>query len=266
MSTIHGNQIRTGTVPNSALTTDPLARTNHTGTQAQSTVTNLVSDLASKVNTSSVGQPNGVASLDGSGKVPASQLSVAGLHYAGTWNASTNTPSLVSSVGTAGYYYIVSVGNPTMNLDGILEVASGDWVIFSDTGVWQKIDTTDQVASVFGRSGSVTAQAGDYTATQITNTPAGNIAATTVQTALNELDTEKVAIADINVFEAPAGAVNGANTVYVSAYTLTAGRYLVMRNGVIQEISEDVSLSGGNTITFATAPMSGDKIRIFHIS
>lgn len=33
---------------------------------------------------------------------------------------------------------------------------------------------------------------GDYTASQITNVPAGNIAATDVQTALNELDTEKV--------------------------------------------------------------------------
>ena len=47
------------------------------------------------------------------------------------------------------------------------------------------------VTTVFGRSGAVTATAGDYTATQITNTPAGAIAATTVQAALNELDTEK---------------------------------------------------------------------------
>ena len=51
------------------------------------------------------------------------------------------------------------------------------------------------VSSVFGRTGAVTATAGDYTATQVTNTPAGNIAATTVQAALNELDTEKLAAA-----------------------------------------------------------------------
>lgn len=51
------------------------------------------------------------------------------------------------------------------------------------------------VVSVFGRTGAVTATAGDYTATQVTNTPAGNIAATTVQAAINELDTEKLAAA-----------------------------------------------------------------------
>lgn len=47
------------------------------------------------------------------------------------------------------------------------------------------------VSSVFTRTGAVVAASGDYTATQITNTPAGSIAATNVQTALNELDTEK---------------------------------------------------------------------------
>jgi hypothetical protein len=47
------------------------------------------------------------------------------------------------------------------------------------------------VTTVFGRNGVVAATAGDYTASQITNTPAGTIAATDVQTALNELATEK---------------------------------------------------------------------------
>lgn len=47
------------------------------------------------------------------------------------------------------------------------------------------------VSSVFTRTGAVTAQSGDYTGTQITNTPAGNIAATTAQAAINELDAEK---------------------------------------------------------------------------
>lgn len=51
------------------------------------------------------------------------------------------------------------------------------------------------VGSVFGRTGAITATAGDYTAAQVTNTPAGNIAATTVQAAINELDTEKLASA-----------------------------------------------------------------------
>ena len=54
------------------------------------------------------------------------------------------------------------------------------------------------VSSVFTRTGAVTATAGDYTATQVTNTPAGGIAATNVQTALNELDTEKATTASVD--------------------------------------------------------------------
>ena len=51
------------------------------------------------------GVANGVATLDTAGKVPISQIpdSVIGaLSYQGTWNASTNTPTLTSSVGTKG--------------------------------------------------------------------------------------------------------------------------------------------------------------------
>ena len=48
------------------------------------------------------------------------------------------------------------------------------------------------VTSVFGRTGAVVAANGDYTASQVTNVPAGNIAGATVQAAINELDTEKL--------------------------------------------------------------------------
>ena len=37
-----------GSIANTKLATDPLARANHTGTQAQSTITNLTTDLSSK--------------------------------------------------------------------------------------------------------------------------------------------------------------------------------------------------------------------------
>lgn len=60
------------------------------------------------------------------------------------------------------------------------------------------------VSSVFGRTGAVTAVSGDYTAGQITNTPAGGIAAITVQTAINELDTEKANLASPTFTGTPA--------------------------------------------------------------
>jgi hypothetical protein len=76
-----------------------------------------------------------------------------GSQYQGTWNASTNTPTLASGVGTKGYYYIVSVAGTT-NIDGITDWNLGDWIIFDGTA-WQQVDNTDAVVSVNGYTGAV---------------------------------------------------------------------------------------------------------------
>lgn len=100
------------------------------------------------------GVANGVATLDAGGKVPTSQIPQMGdLNYQGTWNATTNTPTLVSSSGTKGYYYVVSVAGNT-NLNGITDWAVGDWAVYNGS-VWQKIDNTDTVTSVNGYTGTV---------------------------------------------------------------------------------------------------------------
>ena len=76
-----------------------------------------------------------------------------GSTYKGSWNASTNTPTIVSGTGTTGDYYIVSVAGST-TIDGISSWDVGDWIIFNGS-VWQKIDNTDSVISVNGQVGSV---------------------------------------------------------------------------------------------------------------
>ena len=81
------------------------------------------------------------------------------VNYEGTWNASTNTPTLVSSVGTKGDYYVVSVTGST-NLNGITTWTQGDWAIFNGTA-WEKVDNTDLVTSVAGRTGAVTLTTAD---------------------------------------------------------------------------------------------------------
>ena len=104
--------------------------------------------------TKDAGAALGVATLDAGGKVPASQIPLQGdLNYQGTWNATTNSPTLTSSVGTKGYYYVVDVAGTT-NLNGITDWQVGDWAIFNGT-VWQKVDNTDAVTSVNGFTGAV---------------------------------------------------------------------------------------------------------------
>jgi hypothetical protein len=76
-----------------------------------------------------------------------------GLSYQGTWNASTNTPTLTSSVGTNGYYYVVATAGST-NLNGITDWQIGDWLLFNGS-VWQKIDQSNLVTSVNSQTGAV---------------------------------------------------------------------------------------------------------------
>ena len=106
--------------------------------------------------TTQKGVANGVATLDVGGKVPVSELPAAvlgALSYQGTWDASTNTPTLTSSVGTKGYYYVVSVAGNT-NLNGITDWLVGDWAVYNGS-IWQKVDNTETVTSVNGQTGAV---------------------------------------------------------------------------------------------------------------
>jgi hypothetical protein len=105
--------------------------------------------------TSEKGAPNGVATLNGSGVIPASQLDIQGaLDFQGLWNANTNTPTLTSGVGTKNNYYKVSVAGST-NLDGETDWQSGDLALFNGTA-WEKLDQTNAVTLVNGQSGVVT--------------------------------------------------------------------------------------------------------------
>ena len=83
-----------------------------------------------------------------------------GLNYQGAWNASTNSPTLASGVGTSGYYYVVSTAGST-NLDGITDWKAGDWLIYNGTA-WQKIDQSwaiaganDNITSMTGITGGI---------------------------------------------------------------------------------------------------------------
>ena len=86
-----------------------LDRANHTGSQAQSTVTNLTSDLAAKEPIASIGTNGHAAGPLSGGLIPLSQIPFASTAYLGLYNASTNTPAILNGTGTAGQFYIANV-------------------------------------------------------------------------------------------------------------------------------------------------------------
>jgi hypothetical protein len=84
----------------------------------------------------SIGIPQ--ITVDAQGRITAATvIATTSNSYQGTWNASTNSPTLTSSVGTLGYYYVVSTAGST-NLNGISTWAVGDWAVYNGSA-WQKV-------------------------------------------------------------------------------------------------------------------------------
>jgi hypothetical protein len=145
--------------------------TGTTAMTAAATIPNTDITGLGTASTKDAGAANGVATLDAGGKVPVSELPAAvlgALSYQGTWDAATNTPTLTSSVGTKGYYYVVSVAGNT-NLNGITDWLVGDWAVYNGT-VWQKVDNTETVTSVNGQTGAVVLTASSVGAVPTTRT------------------------------------------------------------------------------------------------
>lgn len=124
------------------------------------------------VTQSEVGAANGVASLDGSGKVPLSQLPATLMEFKGNWDPTTNTPTLVDGTGTTGFTYWVSAvfAGPVTGLNdpSMVNFQIGDLVIYNGT-TWVLVTPAAGVTSVNGAQGAVTVNAinqltGDVTA------------------------------------------------------------------------------------------------------
>lgn len=122
-----------------------------------------------------------------------------------------------------------------MSYDSALDAAAGGWLIIGGGG--------GAVDSVNGQTGTVVLDAGD-----IANTPAGGIAATDVQAALNELDTEKQSL--INSATALTDAASIDLTAIKHTLTTASGRtFTISYTG--DDITVEVTLNAASaTQTF----------------
>jgi len=144
-----------------------------TGSAAQPSFRSLViGDL------SFAGSASGVATLDGSGKVPLSQLPATLMEFKGSWNPNTNTPTLVDGTGTTGFTYWVSAADagPVSGLNdpSMTNFQLGDLVIYNGTA-WVLVTPAAGVQSVNGAQGAVVMSmatangfAGTYSGTALT--------------------------------------------------------------------------------------------------
>jgi hypothetical protein len=179
------------------------------------------------VNSVPLGAANGVATLDSGGKVPVSQLPSSVVTYLGTWNAATNTPTLVNGTGDAGDMYICNVAGTVNFGAGPVTFAVGDWVLYG-SGTWQKSN---------GQNGTVTSVgvSRDGDALSITGSPittAGTINIGFTGSNAQYINGE----GDLVTFPSLTGFVpyTGATTnVDLGIYSLSAGELNIKKNGTI---------------------------------
>lgn len=218
--------------------------------------------LVLKQNLSDKNQPNGYAGLDVDGKIISTLLP-----------SLVITETFVVASQAAMLALAAQQGDVAVRTD-----LNKSFILTNNTpsvlSSWQELLTpTDSVLSWNGRTGAVVPISGDYTATMITNTPAGGISAITVQAAINELDTEKANASSLASYVLKAGDVmSGTLTTsgalvasgdFTAAPTI-AGAYI----GIPSGLNPRITLANGNT--GATGAVSIDNsngtIRFLHSS
>jgi hypothetical protein len=165
------------------------------------TTTTLANTKVSKAGDSMTGVLT-LGSAASTGEMHFNELVASGTKYTGFKAPDTLSATLV---------YALPATSPT----------AGQVLSSSATGVlsWIAIPSAP-VTTVFGRTGAVVSAVGDYSASQVTNTAAGNIVATNAQTAINELDTEKQSIASLAA-DVRAIVLTGLSTATNAAITAT---------------------------------------------
>jgi trimeric autotransporter adhesin len=214
----------------------------------QTDVSNLTTDLAT-ANTA-------ITSLDNN------KVNRAGDSMSGNLQLTNGSELRLGDSDNSNYVGFVAPSALGTNLIWELPAADGSsgQVLATDGSgalYWVNPGTVAPVSSVFGRTGAVVAQSGDYSGSQITNTPAGDIAATDVQTALNELDVEKVSSARQVI--AGNGLTGGGDLSADRTFNIGQGEGIL-----VDATSVSVDING--TLMIANAIDATDEVLVFDAS
>jgi hypothetical protein len=237
----------------------------------------IQTQIDGKISSTEKGANNGVATLDGGGKIPVAQLPNAVMTYEGVWDASTNTPTLADGTGNAGMVYRVSVAGSVDFGSGAISFSVGDYVIYSGT-VWEKSDGTDAVNSVNGQTGIVVLTKSDVGLGNVDNTSDATKNAAVATLTNKTIDADDNTILDLTVANLKAGvldtdlsSVSGADDTIPSAKAVKAyADSLVGAAAVVGDIPHTVFSAANNVssaanvtgLAFASASIRSFKIQI----
>lgn len=173
-----------------------------------------------------------------------------------------------------------SSGNVTVNANGgglIQTMVAASFLTLTCTSIGTSAGTWDPAYTAAGGSGSVTtvsvvntngfngsvSNASTTPAITLTTTVTGVLKGNGTAISAATASTDYMAPSGFVDRETPTGTVNGSNTAFTLANTPLVGTESVFLNGILQEpgAGNDYTISG-TAITYLTAPVTGDKIRV----
>jgi hypothetical protein len=189
----------------------------------------------------------GVAANAGAVSINATVVNTQGPGFVAFYPEGGSFPGVSNVNYTAAWQTVANAAVVPLGPGGFTALAgvSGTDLIVDVNGYY----APEGVRSVFGRTGAVAATAGDYTASQVTNVPAGGIAATTVQAAVNELDGEKAAASHAHWGASWSGAGTG--------LALSGGSTGLDASGTSYGVYASNATAGGSAGAFVETATSG---------
>jgi len=179
------------------------------------------------------------------------------LNYQGTWDANANSPFLQSSIGTKGYYYLVSVAGTT-NLNGITDWQINDWAVFNGS-VWQKVDNSEAVVSVNGQTGVVTLTVANIPGA-VPNT-VSIIAGTGLAGGGNLASNVTLTLNTSGVIAGTYGGDTNAASVTVDGYgRVTSAANVAIPQGTVTNIATGTGLTGGPITSTGTISLANTAV------
>src|SRR5215472_96282 len=171
----------------------------------------------------------------------------------GAVTVNMNGGTLLQTMAASSFCLFTLINNGT---------AAGTWDSAYSSGGGSGTVTTVSVVTANGFAGTV-ANAGTTPAITISTTVTGVLKGNGTSISAAVAGTDFMAPSDFVVRETPTGSVNGVNTSFTLANTPIAGTEQVFLNGLLQEpgAGNDYTISGA-TITYLTAPLTNDRLRV----
>jgi hypothetical protein len=178
-----------------------------------------------------------------------------GMHFSSTIDAN------------AAYYdgvYLLPTGNyipSKRQVDSIARFVA-DSVAAGSGGITSVSGTTNRITSIGGTTPVIDISASYVGQTSITTL--GTIATGSIPYSLITGAPAALTSSNFVFGEVPSGTVNSSNVTFTLANTPTSGTVRIFQNGLRDKITIDYTISG-STITFTTAPSTGDLLLIDYL-